>query len=362
MNILVCGSCLPQEFEGTIKDLAAASNQYHLNMISALQKLGDVKVLSYIGMNLNGVSESSIAENAKNSGIECVFKKGKPANAFREYQSRLDELLPWADIVITYNIQFVWFGIAKKAKKHGAKSVLVWADHTPLSDRTGIGSKVYGYLSEVNCRKYDKIVALSPNMKCYATDKQEFTVSHGCLKWNVYENFTAPKKKEKVQFMFSGLLAPVTGADLLIEALKYIHSENIRIVVTGKGRTEIENTLKEDSRVDFLGFVSREQYISLLQEADVLINPRNMNLPENVNNFPSKMLEFLASGRKIISTRFPGYDNFEENCVYVDSTPQAIAAAIDKLADGYESDMDTYKRNRDVARKFDWDSEILRFI
>ena len=57
MKILVCGSCMPQQFEYKIKDLAAASNQYHLNMINALKEFADVKVLSYIGMNLNGVSD-----------------------------------------------------------------------------------------------------------------------------------------------------------------------------------------------------------------------------------------------------------------------------------------------------------------
>lgn len=361
MKVLVCGSCMPQQFEYKIKDLAAASNQYHLNMIKALKNFADVKVLSYIGMDLNGIHEDEIEGKCKKVGIECVFKKGNPIRAFFEYQRKLKKLSLWADIIITYNVQYVWFGVGKWARRNGKKSVLVWADHTPISDRKNIIGKLYAYLSEVNVREYQKVVALSPNMKSYISPSQEYTVSHGCVDYNQFEDFYYKKPGEYIILMFSGLLAPVTGADLLYEAIKKIQRNDIRIVVTGKG--SLENIFKNlrDERLDFRGFVTREEYRELLQEADVLINPRNMNLAENQNNFPSKILEYLATGKFIISTRYSGWKDYEGLCQFIDSTSDIIAAAIDQVKKEDISE-EIYKRNRAKASAHTWDNEIRRFV
>lgn len=361
MRILVCGSCMPQQFEYKIKDLAAASNQYHLNMIKALKEFSEVEVLSYIGMNLNGVSENEIELACKDENIECVFKRNNPIKAFFEYQQKLKKIVKWADIIITYNIQYVWFGIGRIAAKYGKKAILVWADHTPVSEKKSVGGKLYAYLSEINAREYQKVVALSPNMSSYLSKNQEHIISHGCVDFAQFNNYYYKKPDQIMNIMFSGLLAPVTGVDLLLKSLPHIKRNDIRIIITGKGPLEKEVCNVGDRRIDYRGFVTRDQYHELLREADVLINPRNMSLAENQNNFPSKMLEYLATGKYIISTRYSGWEDYKGYCNFVDSTPEMIAAAIDSISISDVS-AEVYERNREMAASHVWSKEIKRFL
>lgn len=362
MNILVCGSCMPQEYEYKVRDLAAASNQYHLNMINALKKIGNVKVLSYIGMNLNGVSQYDIKFDSETIGISCVFKQKKFYNTFFEYRNKLKKYMEWADVIITYNVQYTWFGVGNLAKKYGKKAVLVWADHTPVFNRKTLASKLYGYLSERSARQYQKVVALSPNMKKYLKKSQEFVISNGCIDWEQYKDFKKPEKKDNVYFMFSGLLEAVTGADLLLEAIKKVKAKNIKVIVTGKGSIDIKKYADKDDRIDYRGFVSRREYLNLLQEADILLNPRNMNLPENQNNFPSKVLEYIASGRVIISTKFPGYEEFKNNCCFIESDVDSFAKKIDEFACRRLNYEEQFVKNRKKALNYIWDNEVKKFL
>lgn len=361
MKILVCGSCMPQQFEYRIKDLAAASNQYHLNMIHALESFAEVKVLSYIGMNLNGVPEREIEGVCADNHITCIFKQGNPIGAYVKYQHEMKKMINWADVIITYNVQFVWFGVGRLAKRNKKKAVLVWADHTPVSDKKNIIGKVYSVLSEYNARQYQKVVALSPNMRRYLLPKQEYVVSHGCVDWNQFKSFKYKKPNKPLTFMFSGLLAPVTGADLLLGALKKIRRDDVRVVVTGKGPLDNQFRSLNDDRVDYKGFVSREEYRLLLDNADVLLNPRNMNMAENQNNFPSKVLEYLATGKPIISTRFSGWNEYKDCCQYIDSTVEALVSAIENFKYG-DISLDAFTSNRDKAKEHLWTNEIRKFI
>lgn len=362
MNILVCGSCMPQKYEYLVKDLAAASNQYHLNMIKSLEKIGNVKVLSYIGMNLNGVSENNIKADCDLYGMDCVFKQKNIAKTFFEYRKKLKKYISWADVIITYNVQYIWFGVGNLSKRYGKKSVLIFADHTPISDRKTMISKIYGLLSEWSVRQYQKVVLLSPNMKKYVRDNQEYVISHGCIDWNQYKEFKNVEKKNETYFMFSGLLGPVTGVDLLLEALKKVKAQNIRVIITGKGPIDVKKYADEDDRIDFKGFVSRDEYLELLQKSDILINPRNMNLPENQNNFPSKILEYIAAGRRIISTKFPGYEEFTENCSFIDTSIDSLADKMEEFAvDKFDYDKQ-FILNRNKALDYVWDKEVEKFL
>lgn len=45
-----------------------------------------------------------------------------------------------------------------------------------------------------------------------------------------------------------------------------------------------------------------EDYLCLLDSATICLNLRNPNLPENNNNFPSKVLDYFSKGKIVLST------------------------------------------------------------
>ncbi|MBE3128183.1 MAG: glycosyltransferase, partial [Actinobacteria bacterium] len=145
--------------------------------------------------------------------------------------------------------------------------------------------------------------------------------------------------------------------DIYLKTIKLIKDKEIRFVFSGKGEMEdflIERS-REDSRIEYVGFLDEEAYLSLLSEANILINPRNMDLPQNQNNFPSKILEYLGTGKIIISTKFPNYQEFEENIFFCEANAQDIADKIEFVVKNYDN---IYKKqyviNRKEAHKYDW--------
>lgn len=165
--------------------------------------------------------------------------------------------------------------------------------------------------------------------------------------------------------MYAGLLSEVTGVDILLKAMKKVTAKNLRLLISGKGELENEVKLqaKTDGRIQFLGFLDVDDYYIKLNEANIFVNPRNMSLPQNKNNFPSKILEYLATGRVIISTRFSGYYEFEDLIEWVDGDEDSLAKKIDQIVVHYEEIYQrTYKINRDAAQKYDWTVQAKKII
>ena len=56
-----------------------------------------------------------------------------------------------------------------------------------------------------------------------------------------------------------------------------------------------------------------------------MLNPRDMHYGNNKFNFPSKFWEHLTTGKLIFSTKFTGWEKFEDNACFVDSEPESLA-------------------------------------
>ena len=172
-----------------------------------------------------------------------------------------------------------------------------------------------------------------------------------------YKNFLPASKKDELIILHSGILSKVTGIDIYLKALELINEKNIRFIFSGKGEMEdflIERS-REDSKIEHIGFLEEKEYLLLLNKANVLINPRNMNLPQNQNNFPSKILEYLATGKVIISTKFANYQDFEENIFFCEVNPISIANEIKSVVKNYDNIYkNQYLINKKEAHKYDW--------
>ena len=123
----------------------------------------------------------------------------------------------------------------------------------------------------------------------------------------------------------------------------------------------IEKQSLRDNRIKYKGMVSEEEYYKLLEEANILINSKNMNLPENINNFPSKVLEYLASGRIIISTEFSGKERFEENIIFTKSTYDSLAVNINNTVNSYKDIYSNYySMNKEKSKDFSWKGQVKK--
>lgn len=87
-----------------------------------------------------------------------------------------------------------------------------------------------------------------------------------------------------------------------------------------------------------------------------------MNLAENKNSFPSKIMEYLASGRRIISTKFVGYERFEGVICFCETDVSDIRLKMLEEIEGFKEDIDLYVKQKELSKTFDWKIQVERII
>jgi len=136
--------------------------------------------------------------------------------------------------------------------------------------------------------------------------------------------------------LYAGSLSHLAGVPLLLQAFQGLEDARFRLWIVGGGELEpvVRRAAETDPRIQYLGKLSRPDLLATYTEADVLVNPHSTVLLTARYVFPSKLLEYLASGRPVITTATPeiaaGYGNL---CTVLDrEEPQALADAITRVA------------------------------
>lgn len=115
-------------------------------------------------------------------------------------------------------------------------------------------------------------------------------------------------KEKNITILYTGTLARRYGIMNLINAFTNIKASDYRLWICGEGdtRKEIEKIMNIDKRILYLGQRTHEEALVLQKKATVLINPRTSEGDYTKYSFPSKTMEYLASGTPTIIHRLKG--------------------------------------------------------
>lgn len=143
------------------------------------------------------------------------------------------------------------------------------------------------------------------------------------------------KRPSKKIVLYSGTLQYKYGILELINAIQLINEKDVSFVFygDGEGKDLIVEKSKIDSRIVYGGILNREALNIEQQKATILINPRQNNNEFTKYSFPSKIIEYMLSGRPIVCYKLDGipeeYDNY---LVYPkDNSIQSLAKTISNL-------------------------------
>lgn len=108
--------------------------------------------------------------------------------------------------------------------------------------------------------------------------------------------------------LYTGTLAARYGIGDLLDAFERLALPQARLWVCGDGdtRSRVEAFAARDSRVRYFGTVPRRQALALQRQAAVLVNPRRPDGEFTKYSFPSKTMEYLASGKPVVMHALPG--------------------------------------------------------
>ena len=169
---------------------------------------------------------------------------------------------------------------------------------------------------------------------------------------------------------FAGALSESAGVDLLLDAIPHVTDPTLEVWFSGRGTLEerLKQQAASDSRIRFFGFVTEEEYSTMLQRAAVLVNPRPSRLLENRYNFPSKLMEYMAAGRPVLSTATSDVAEHYGSDVIVleDETPEGLARGIERAANAPAEERAAFgARARAAVEGVTWRTQaekILAFI
>ena len=177
-------------------------------------------------------------------------------------------------------------------------------------------------------------------------------------------------KPQPFSMLYTGRLNRRYGLELLLQAMKELHDPDIELWLCGSGEMEeeIRAYAAQDPRIRFFGFLPHVEAVQLQKKATVLVNPRTNQGEYTKYSFPSKTMEYMASGRPVMMFRLDGipgeYDPFltyipEESAASVRDTVESLRklspSELDEMgARGREFVLKNKNRNVQMRRVLDF--------
>jgi glycosyltransferase involved in cell wall biosynthesis len=136
--------------------------------------------------------------------------------------------------------------------------------------------------------------------------------------------------------MYAGGFNDLKGVPVLLEAFARLRGDHYRLWLTGGGPLQpaVEAAAVRDARIRFWGFPPYADVLALYRRAAVLVNPHSASHASARYVFPSKLIEYLATGTPVVSTVSTPEVAREYGHVLVaarDDGPDAVAQAVREL-------------------------------
>lgn len=150
-----------------------------------------------------------------------------------------------------------------------------------------------------NFQYIDKFVLLSKHMiEKLPLGKRPWIVMEGIFNPN-NDSIEITSQKEKTKaILYTGNINKRYGIMDAVYAFTSLPNNDISFWICGFGdsENEIKEIANRDNRIVYWGSIPRHEALKLQQKASLLINPRHSNEEFTKYSFPSKTMEYLASG------------------------------------------------------------------
>ncbi len=367
ISIAFIGSCVEPEEIVAFPAASIAGNKYQLGLLSAFDDgVFDIHQLIFPTFSVfprgRKVFVTKTVLKKKKNRIICGYINIPFVKQVSCSFSLFRNLLLWnrkckyeQKCIVMYNV-YSYRDIALRlfCKITGIPRILAIADVT---------EKGYGFWKDYECsyekrhiKYYDGIIPITDHIhNDYAPQLPYFRIEGGIPeKINAREQ-NEPITRTKKTIVYTGSLNQYSSIELLLEAFSKINDQNLRLIVAGDGEREnsVIDAMKLDTRISFLGKITNGEAIQLQHEADVLVCPRIPDDFVTKYTFPSKIMEYLATGNKVVAFHLQGipqeYDAF---LIYPESiSAEALARAIVTIID---DDNNTRNRQIDFINQKQW--------
>lgn len=157
--------------------------------------------------------------------------------------------------------------------------------------------------------RFDGYIFLTKAMnKLINKKKKPYIVMEGMIKEKDFVSTIKFDKHSSNIIMYAGTLHIKFGIKKLVDAFNLINLNNTELWVFGQGDFEekLREITKENHRIKYFGSIERSKIIENEHKATILVNPRPISEEFTKYSFPSKTLEYMASGTPLLTTKLSG--------------------------------------------------------
>ena len=156
-------------------------------------------------------------------------------------------------------------------------------------------------------------------------------VSEGFCDASVFDDIPDQEKYSRKTIVYGGNLSRLYGIQNLVKGFMQTDLDaELHLYGAGGDATFIEKCAKQDSRIKFFGRVDRKTLLNALKKAHLLIVNKPTIDDYSNYSFSSKILEYMASGTPLLTTKVGGMPEEYVKHVYIikDETISGISNAL----------------------------------
>lgn len=222
-------------------------------------------------------------------------------------------------------------------KKYGTKVYTIVPDLP--NHATSVAFNGHGFLKRIYSaytniskklnKEFDGYICFAEPQMEYLNKDKPHIIMEGFVDTSVIDTVFADESHPN-RIIYAGGLMYRYGIRELVDGFILANIPDSELYVYGKGEAEEYIKGKEDKGVYYGGCLSREEVIAKEKEAFILVNPRPTKDAYSKCSFPSKLMEYMASGTPVLTSRLGciGKEYFDKLNFIEDVTPEGIAKSL----------------------------------
>ena len=187
-------------------------------------------------------------------------------------------------------------------------------------------------------RRFDGYVYLTEYMNEYMGGNKPYIVLEGHVDAAIAPSDpqTAYEEQDGTKVvLYAGNIHSKYGIKALAEGfmLADIPDAQLRVYGAGDYQEPLVKLCEKDPRIRYMGRAANEVIVKEEQKASLLVNPRPTDNEYTKYSFPSKNMEYMASGTPLLTTKLPGMPEEYDSYVYLieDESAKGIAKTLQKV-------------------------------
>lgn len=268
----------------------------------------------------------AFSHNNRNKGINVGFINLPFIKIISRYHSIKRYIDVWARknitekdkalIIYALTTPFTWIANYVQAKYKDIKVCIVVPDLPEYMNVAAMKKKgIYHFLKSIeiinirySIRHIENFVLLTDAMKEWFGRTIHYTVVEGIASQIIAERIDVNELNcDEKHIIYAGGIKREYGVADLVESFCRIKASDWVLDIYGDGvdLDDIRRIAQQRENVIFHGRVSNEKVVRALSTASILVNPRN-NQEFAAYSFPSKIMEYMASGTPMLAYKLDG--------------------------------------------------------